>query len=133
MIGKAHGILAVLTASALLACSPNCNRTAGTETRREIAASRQVSGADEATLLVSAAIRSNRLTTLPDECLQYSVSTSEAEFVVEVRENHRRPECKGDPQTTPRLFDVRVDRNTGAMTTNANAVPDTFRPLPPSR
>jgi hypothetical protein len=126
MIGRAYRILAVLTAGVLLACSPNGNGPAGTETR-------QVSGADDATLLASAAIRSNRLTTLPDECLQYSVSTSDAEFVIEVRENHRRPECKGDPQTAPRLFDVRIDRKTGAMMTNANAAPDTFRPLPPSR
>jgi hypothetical protein len=110
----------------LLGCSPTGNGTADPATR-------QVTDADEATLLASAAIRSNRLTTLPDECLQYSVSTSEGEFVVEVRENHRRPECKGDPETAPRLFDVRVHRDTGAMTTNANAAPDTFRPLPPSR
>jgi len=134
MIGNARGMLALLTAGALLACSPNGNKTAVRDTRGEIGVSRQVSSADEATLLVSAAIRRSGLTALSDECLQYLVSTPKAgEFVVEVRENHRRPECHGDPQTAPRLFDVRVDRNSGAMTTNANAALDAFHPLPPRR
>jgi len=133
MTGNARDILAVLAAGAVFACSPIDAGSGGRKTPI-IVAPRQVRSADEATILVSSAIRSNKLTTLPDECIQYSVtSTDAAQFVVEVRENHRRRECSGDPETAPRLFDVRVDRNTGAMTTNANAAPDAFNPLPPSR
>lgn len=135
MIGNADQILVVLTAGALLACSPNSNGTVSNDrdARTQIAASRQINSADDATLLVSAAIQSNGLTTLRPECLQYFANSRDpGEFVVEVRENHQRPECKGDPQTAPHLFDVRVDKSTGAMMTNANAAPDAFHPLPPS-
>ncbi len=125
-------IAAVLTLGALVACAPDRADVAGTDTP-VAAAPRPVGSADEATLLVRAAIRSHRLTALADECLQFSVSTPDpATFAVEVRENHRRTECGGDPQTAPRLFDVRVDRATAAMTTNANGDAAVFRALPPS-
>jgi hypothetical protein len=132
MIGRPLRIL-TLTMTALIGCSQTDQTKAG-EAPRNTPAVRRVSNADEATLMVSAAIRRHGLTSLPDQCLQYSVSTSNPDvFLVEVRENHRRPECKGDPQTAPHLFDVRVDGQSGAITTNAKSAPDAFRPLPPER
>jgi hypothetical protein len=127
MIDRAARVAAVLIASALLACS------AGRDAPPEPAAFRPVESADDATRLVSAAIRRSGLTSLRDDCLQYSVRPDAGDFVVDVRESHQRPQCQGDPQTAPHLFDVRVNRLTGAMTTNANAAPDAFHPLPPNR
>jgi len=134
MIGSsARALLILLVVGVLLGCSQNNARPEGSNTSI-VVPHHQISSGDEATLLVSAAIRSNKLTTLPDECLQYSAtSTGTAEFLVEVRENHRSQACGGDPLTAPRLFDVLVHKNTGAMKTNANADRTAFHPLPPGR
>jgi hypothetical protein len=79
---------------------------------------------------VSKAIRKYRLTARADECLAYGFDDkSDADaYLVEVRENHRRASCGGDPQTSPRLFTVRVAKTTGEMSSDAKS-PGEFRPL----
>jgi hypothetical protein len=83
-------------------------------------------------LAVSQAIRNNKLVEKPDQCLAYQFDgeSSKEYFIVEVRENHRHSECGGDPQTSPRLFTVRVSRTTGDISTDAKSDNGTFRPLP---
>ena len=87
---------------------------------------------DKALLAVSAAIRKNHLVDdKPDQCLAYRVDGKAMKdaYLVEVRENHRHKECGGDPQTSPRLFSVKVVKATGAMSTDANSPSGEFRPL----
>jgi hypothetical protein len=87
---------------------------------------------DKTVLAVSRAIRKNKLVDKPDQCLayQFDAESSKDYFVVEVRENHRHTECGGDPQTSPRLFTVRVSRTNGEMSTDANSPSGEFHPLP---
>jgi hypothetical protein len=83
-------------------------------------------------LAVSQAIRRNKLTKLADECISYQFdgSSSNDDFLVDVRENHGNPKCGGDPSTAPRLFTVRVSRRTGEMATDAHSPSGEFHPLP---
>jgi hypothetical protein len=69
---------------------------------------------------------------LADECISYQFdgSSSREDFLVDVRENHGKPKCGGDPNTSPRLFTVRVSKRTGDMSTDANSPFGEFRPLP---
>ncbi len=88
------------------------------------------SAEDRTLIAVSKAIRRAKLTDRPDECLAYRFDdkSSEDAYVVEVRENHRHASCGGDPQTQPRLFTVRVNKKTQAMSTDAGS-PGQFHPL----
>jgi len=87
---------------------------------------------DETVLAVSQAVRKNELVGKPDQCIAYQFDgeSSRDYFIVDVRENHRHSECGGDPQTSPRLFTVRVSKSTGEMSTDAKSVPGEFRALP---
>jgi hypothetical protein len=118
-------IVAVIVCSvSFVACGPAGDDAAGKGGKGAVKSS------DDATIAASNAIRSGKLTTLPSECLQYSVEQlSDEQYLVEVRESHRRPEC-GDPETSPHLFDVRVDKRDGTLTTNANSPSGEFHPLP---
>ena len=106
--------------------SPNSGSAATTERG---AADRQ-SDEDKTVLAVSKAIRKNHLTDLEDECLAYQFSDSDKDYnVVEVRENHHYAKCGGDPQTSPRLFTVRVSKKTGNMYTDQGSPAGEFREL----
>ena len=127
--------LALLT---MLLTSPACSPVPPADTKKvppKSSAAKESTEADEdkALLAVSAAIRKNHLVDQkPDQCLAYRVDSKSMKdaYVVEVRENHRHKECGGDPQTSPRLFTVRVAKATGDMTTDANSPAGEFRPLP---
>ena len=131
MTAKIRMVALIGLGLSFVACGPAGDDSAGRVTPPPASSNFSVKSADEATLAVSNAIRSKRLTTLPAECLQYSVEPlSPEEYVVEVRENHRRPECNGDHATSPHLFDVRVDRRSGKLTTNVNSPSGDFHPFP---
>ena len=88
---------------------------------------------DRTVLAVSEAIRQSQLLKLQDECVSYRFDgeSSKEYFLVEVRENHGDPKCEGDPNTAPRLFTVRVARQTGEMSTDAGSATGEFHALPP--
>ena len=131
MTASRIGIVALIACSvSFVGCEPAGDDAAGKVTP-PVSSAQSLKSPDEATIAVSNAIRSGKLTTLPAECLQYSVEQLSAEqYLVEVRESHRRPECHGDPSTSPHLFDVRVDKRSGKLTTNANSPSGEFHPLP---
>ncbi len=85
---------------------------------------------DRTLISVSKAIRQAHLTDLRDECLIYRFDprASKDEYIVEVRENHSRAACGGDPQTEPRLFTVKVDKKTQKMSADEGS-PEQFHPL----
>jgi len=87
---------------------------------------------DKTILAVTKAIRRNHLVSQRDECIAYEfdADASKETFIVEVRENHRDSKCQGDPQTSPRLFTVRVNKKTGRMSTDANSPSGDFHTLP---
>lgn len=86
--------------------------------------------ADTVLVNVSQAIRKDRLTPLPDQCLAYSFEPKppEGNYIVDVRENHQGSGCNGDPQTQPLLFSVKVEIKSGIMYTDAGS-PGTFHVL----
>lgn len=89
--------------------------------------------AEDATVLaVSKAIRKNRLTDKADECIAYQFDPTSLKdaYVVEVRENHRYAKCGGDPNTSPRMFTVRVAKTGGALSTDSGSAAGEFHPLP---
>jgi hypothetical protein len=85
---------------------------------------------DRTLVVVSKAIRTTHLTTLSDKCIAYRFdqNSSGDAYIVDVLENHRHPECGGDPQTEPRLFTVRVDKHTQKMWTDQGLLGN-FRPI----
>lgn len=69
-----------------------------------------------AVALVDDAIVTNRLTTLPLQCLVLSPSSDgPSGYLVTVRELHSK-ECGGDPNTSPRLFSIKVDGASKVLT-----------------
>ena len=72
----------------------------------------------DALKLATSAIRKFQLTTLKPECGSASAVERRAHFDVIVRERHSAA-CGGDPQTSPRLFNVRVRKHDGRLTTTA--------------
>lgn len=105
----------------LLACSgaPGASPTAATTAPsvervgapRATAAVPLTDAAAEDTL--ARVIAETRLTTLPRECYAFEPDDS-ARYRYSVREVHNR-RCGGDPNTAPRMFDVRLDPATGAV------------------
>lgn len=87
---------------------------------------------DKTLLAVSKAIRKNNLTDRKDECLayQFDPGTGKDFYLVEVRENHRYAKCGGDPNTSPRLFSVKMEKKSGRMSTDQGSTDGTFRALP---
>jgi hypothetical protein len=86
---------------------------------------------DRTVLAVSKAIRKNHLTDLEDECLAYQFDASSVKdaYLVDVRENHRLAKCGGDPDTSPRLFSVRVAKSDGSMSTDRGSPSGEYRPI----
>ena len=72
---------------------------------------------------VVAAIQQHHLTTARPETLMFSCHDSnDGKFrEVDVRENHEATP-KADPNVAPRLFTVRVEKRTGALSTDATRV-----------
>ena len=70
---------------------------------------------------VRAAIQKNRLTKIPDRCLDLELeSPMENDFLVSIREIHSA-ECGGDPETSPRLFSVKIDSQMKNMWSDAKS------------
>lgn len=87
----------------------------------------QVKTKAEAIRLATDAIHRFHLTTLKDECGAIDVIDQPTYFELVVRERHTR-DCGGTPETGPRQFNVRVDKQDGRLTTDAYDGTN-FRPL----
>jgi hypothetical protein len=72
---------------------------------------------DEAIALAAGAIHEFGLTTLKDECGAIAVIEKPSYFEITVRERHI-PSCGGTPETAPRLFNVRVRKKDGQLTSD---------------
>jgi hypothetical protein len=124
-----------LIASLLIACLSYAGQGSSTKTSvnpSRASESDAQSLEDRTVLAVSKAIRKNKLTSRDDECLayQFSPNTGKPYYVVDVRENHRDAKCGGDPNTSPRLFTVRVSKKTKEMWTDQGSPSGEFRALP---
>ena len=87
----------------------------------------QVKTKTEAIRLATDAIHKFHLTTLKDECGAIDVIDQPSYFEIVVRERHTQ-ECGGTLETGPRLFNVRVGKHDGRLTTDAYDGTN-FRPL----
>jgi hypothetical protein len=76
---------------------------------------------------VEDAIHKKHLTKEKGPCLSYDIDENADAYLVKVIETHA-PGCGGDPNTSPRLFTVKVDKNSRAMTAD-NGSPGTFHPM----
>ncbi len=72
---------------------------------------------DEAIKLATDAIHKFHLTTLKDECGLVDVIEKPSYFEIVVRERHTK-NCGGTPETGPRLFNVRVRKHDGQLTSD---------------
>jgi len=77
----------------------------------------QVKTEDGAVKLATDAIHKFHLTTLEDECGLIDVLEKPAYFEIVVRERHT-PDCGGSLETAPRLFNVRVRKRDGRLTSD---------------
>lgn len=71
----------------------------------------------EAIKLATDAIHKFHLTTLKDECGLIDVVEKPSYFEIVVRERHTQ-NCGGAPETGPRLFNVRVRKHDGRLTSD---------------
>jgi hypothetical protein len=87
---------------------------------------------DEAAVVkrVMAAITKNHLTKVDQNCLALSFVEGDptGAMNIDVREHHGDG-CPGDPETEPHLFQVRVDKKTNHILTDANSVSGKFKRL----
>lgn len=81
------------------------------------AISGQVKTRDEAIKLATDAIHKFDLTTVKDECGSIAVVEKPSYFELVVRERHT-PHCGGAPDTGPRLFNMRVKKQDGKVTSD---------------
>jgi hypothetical protein len=81
------------------------------------ASSVPVNTEDEAIRLATNAIRRFHLTTLKDECGLVDVVEKPSYFDIVVRERHTQ-HCGGTLDTRPRLFNVRVRKRDGQLTSD---------------
>jgi hypothetical protein len=89
-----------------------------------------VQNESQAVRLVADTIKGRAMTALPEECLGFHVEAPEIDTLyVDVRETHN-DRCGGDPETAPRLFTIIVDKQSGAMKTDAESTGE-FKPLTP--
>lgn len=89
--------------------------------------------ADQAIALATNAIHTYHLTALDDQCLRYDLDdTSEKAFyIITVREDNHDVSCGGDPDISPRLFDIKVARDNAQLLTNADNADGDYRSLVP--
>ena len=87
--------------------------------------------ADQAVSAATEAIHTYHLTTLSDQCLRYDVddSSDKSFFIITVREDNHDVSCGGDPDISPRLFDIKVARDNTQILTNADDADGTYRSL----
>ncbi|KAA8996175.1 hypothetical protein FJU30_22705 [Affinibrenneria salicis] len=86
---------------------------------------------DKAVMAVYSWMKENNITDLADVCLAYEFDdeSSAQYFIVSVRENNRHEECHGDPDVSPLLLTVRVDRISWQLSTDKDSVDGQFRPV----
>lgn len=77
----------------------------------------QIKNKDEAVKLAIDAIHKYHLTALSDECGMADVIEKPSYFEIVVRERHTK-NCGGTPETGPRLFNVRVRKYDGQLTSD---------------
>ncbi|HJV01540.1 MAG TPA: hypothetical protein VJ752_13425 [Burkholderiaceae bacterium] len=77
----------------------------------------QVRTSDEAIRLAAAAIHKFALTRVKDECGSIVAIEKSSYFEIIVRERHTQ-DCGGTPETGPRLFNVRVRKRDGRLTSD---------------
>lgn len=77
----------------------------------------QVKTEDDAIKLTIQAIHKYQLTSLKDECFSTEVDDMKSYFDVTVREVHNKV-CGGEPEVEPRMFNVRVRKRDGRMTSD---------------
>lgn len=77
----------------------------------------QIKTKDEAVTVAAAAIRKFQLTTLKDDCGLIDVFEQASFFEIVVRERHT-PDCGGTAETGPRLFNIRVRKRDGRLTSD---------------
>lgn len=82
-----------------------------------LAFSGQIKTKDEAIKLAIDAIHKYHLTTLSDECGLADAIETPSYFEIIVRERHTK-NCGGTPETGPRLFNVRVRKHDGQLTSD---------------
>ncbi|TWD41659.1 hypothetical protein FBY13_1046 [Pantoea sp. SJZ147] len=89
--------------------------------------------ADQAIAVATNAIHTYHLTALDDQCLRYDLDdTSEKAFyIITVREDNHDVSCGGDPDISPRLFDIKVARDNTQILTNADNADGDYRSLVP--
>jgi hypothetical protein len=77
----------------------------------------EVKSEDEAIKLATDAIHKFHLTTLKDECALVDVIEKPSYFEIVVHERHTQS-CGGSSETGPRLFNVRVRKRDGRLTSD---------------
>lgn len=77
----------------------------------------QIRTKDEASKLAIAAIQKYHLTALKDDCGSIDVIDQPLYFEIVVRERHTQ-KCGGLPETGPRLFNLRVRKKDGQLTSD---------------
>jgi hypothetical protein len=77
----------------------------------------QIKTKDEAIKLATDAIHKFHLTTIKDECGVIDVIEKPSYFELVVRERHTQ-NCGGMPETGPRLFNVRIRKQDGRLTSD---------------
>ena len=82
------------------------------------ASSGRVRSEDEAIKITQDAIHRLHLTPLADQCRTIEVTENRYHYEVVVRELHT-PACGGDPDTGPRMFNVRVRKRDRQLTSDA--------------
>jgi len=82
---------------------------------------------DKALQLTHRAIAHYQLTELPLDCLQFEEKSNKDFFIWVVHETHNE-KCGGDPRITPRFFEIRTDRKTGQILTDAQSIPGEMLP-----
>jgi hypothetical protein len=92
-----------------------------------LAISGQVKTENDAIKLATNAIHKFHLTTLKDECGVVDVNEKPSYFEIVVRERHAQS-CGGSPETGPRLFNVRVRKRDGRLTSDVYDG-TTFKPI----
>ncbi|MCW9710014.1 hypothetical protein L5B71_03800 [Avibacterium sp. 21-586] len=80
-----------------------------------------VTNIDQAVELVQQSVVKNQLSSLRLECIMFVEAQTEfnaPDYQIDVRENHNA-QCRGDPDTAPRLFSYLVNKATGRLQTDA--------------
>lgn len=78
----------------------------------------RVNTEEDAIKLTLQAIHKYQLTTLKDECFSTQVDDMKFYFDITVREVHN-PACGGAPEVEPRMFNVRVRKRDGRLSSDA--------------